>query len=27
LLLMFPEDTKHKERPFIITDAGERLWF
>ncbi len=27
LLLMFPEDTKHKERPFIMTDEGERVWF
>ena len=27
LLLMFPEDTKHKERPFIVTDSGERVWF
>lgn len=27
LLLMFPEDTKHKERPFTVTDSGERVWF
>jgi hypothetical protein len=27
LLLMFPEDTKHKERPFIVTNEGTRVWF
>jgi hypothetical protein len=27
LLLLLPEYTAGKERPFIITDAGERLWW
>ncbi len=27
LLLMVPEDSKGKERPFIVTDAGVRVWF
>ena len=27
LLLLFPEDTKRKERPFIVTDEGNRVWF
>ncbi len=27
LLLMVPEYTLHKERPFMITDEGERIWW
>jgi hypothetical protein len=27
LLLLIPEFSKHKERPFVITDEGERLWW
>ena len=27
LLLMVPEYTQHKERPFIITSSGERIWW
>ena len=27
LLLLIPEFSKHKERPFIITDEGQRLWW
>ena len=27
LLLMVPEYTQHKERPFIITSDGERIWW
>jgi hypothetical protein len=27
LLLLVPEYTQRKERPFTITDSGERLWW
>lgn len=27
LLMLIPEFSKHKERPFVITDEGERLWW
>lgn len=27
LLLMVPEYTQHKERPFMITEEGERIWW
>lgn len=27
LLILIPEYSKHKERPFIITGKGERVWF
>ncbi|HEY0058717.1 MAG TPA: hypothetical protein VGB56_06250, partial [Flavisolibacter sp.] len=27
LLLLVPEYSKGKDRPFIITDEGQRLWF
>jgi hypothetical protein len=27
LMLLLPEMPKNKERPFIVTDEGERIWF
>ena len=27
LLLLIPEYSQHKERPFMVTDAGERVWW
>ncbi len=27
LLLLLPQSSQHKDRPFMISDDGERIWF